>query len=889
MAAVVAGNTPWETNPLLPKDVTPLHYDIFLNPDIEKGEFTGRLNITLNVTSSKDHIILHSKLLNITSSQVFATDGTFVPVKCSFEYAPNEFWVVVLSHAINPGKYSLRLDFNGSMVGSLVGLYRSSYTKKDGTISHIATTKFEPTYARRAFPCFDEPSFKATYSTKLVRPAKGYIALSNMNQISEEEDYPMKGQVTVKFADTPLMSTYLACFIICDFPHLPPVTVENSGTPITVYAREGQLENAKHALKTAVDVLGYFNDYFEMQYPLPKLDLIAVPDFVSGAMENWGLVTFRESRMLASTKTSSASDLLSTGNVVAHELAHMWFGDIVTMGWWDDLWLNEGFATFLANAVQDKLMSSFPAQPSFALQYLQNVMVDDAAVSSHPIIRPVSKPDQITEAFDSISYQKGSSVLRMIEDFDAEGFRKAVVRYLDAYKYKNANTSDLWAELSVEYKSVKDISKMLDTWTKQMGFPLVQVERKGSAIELKQIRCLNNVNVKYDKSSSRFGYKWDIPVKYITSNNKTNPKSLVMKMEEEVVSEAIPEGVRWFKLNADQVGYYRVNYTESEWENLKNVLIENPSEMSDIDRANLIDDSFALAKAGYVNYKVPLHLISYFKNGKEKDWAPWDTLNKYFSQLRDLLYQSSDASKQLKSYIRNLVTPYLSDDMWNITADDPPKERFVKAAMVNLACKVGVEECLMKANKLFNQFILNGTKPPIDIRSTVLVFGIEGPKLKENWNELWKLYLMEEDPQEKETLQLALFSVKDAEIIHKLLEYAKNESYIRSQDYFSVVFGMSRTPEGNAIIWDWTRQNWDYLIERFTLNHRQFGLLLPTISRKFFTEQRLQELTSFIEKHPEAGAGAAGRRKALEITKANILLYNDYQPVIKDILKQLVA
>ncbi|CAB0011770.1 unnamed protein product [Nesidiocoris tenuis] len=704
---------PWESNPLLPKDVVPRHYDIFLDPQIEAGTFSGSVKIALDVLSAKDHVILHSKFLTVSSSRLFTADETEVPVKSAFEHAPNEFWVVQLSKNIDPGKYSLRLDFNGSLVGRLEGFYRSTYKRKDGTTRYLAATKFEPTYARRAFPCFDEPSFKASFSTKLVRPAiGGYIALSNMDQIGEESDAPIKGRVTVSFAQTPLMSTYLACFIVCDFPHLPSVNIESSGTKLTVYAREEQLHAANHALKVATDALGYFNKYFEMKYPLPKLDLIAVPDFVSGAMENWGLITFRESMMLAEP-TAAASDLLSTANTISHELAHMWFGDIVTMGWWDDLWLNEGFATFLANHVTTLLMPSFPGQATFALNYLQYVMVDDAAVSSHPIIRHVSKPDQITEAFDAISYQKGSSVLRMIENFDPEGFRRAVVVYLDAHKYGNANTSDLWSKLDIEYKQVKNVSRMLDTWTKQMGFPIVAAERKGNSLILKQIRCLSNINVPYDKSSSKYGYKWDIPIKYITSASK-EPKSLVMKMEEETgmylffffsffciidffiqsrlssvryrcaippphleivmhsmlnsfycvnfpfshlsVEEPVPADAKWFKLNADQVGFYRVNYTEAEWKNLQNILTENPNVMSSIDRANLMDDAFALAKAGYINYEIPLQLISYFKVGQEKDWAPWETLNKYFSRLKDLLYSSEEASRDLK--LTDLIEKY---------------------------------------------------------------------------------------------------------------------------------------------------------------------------------------------------------------------------------------
>ncbi|KAL1123098.1 hypothetical protein AAG570_002186 [Ranatra chinensis] len=500
----------------------------------------------------------------------------------------------------------------------------------DNKTRYIATTKFEPTYARQAFPCFDEPAYKAKFNVKLVRPSKDYFALSNMNQIGEVANSPSEGYTTVVFATTPPMATYLACFIVCDFDRLESGATA-SGTPITVYARQGQADNMKFARDLAVKAMDYYTKYFEIDYPLPKLDLIAIPDFVSGAMENWGLITFRETSVLITEGVSNANNYQAVIGTVAHELAHMWFGDIVTMSWWDDLWLNEGFATFLTVNCEKEIFPEWGSEVD-AVNHRIVALSKDSTTSSHPIIQSVSHPDQITEMFDVISYKKGAAVLRMLEGMDPGKFQKAVGNYLKKYIYSNARTEDLWCAVQDQMKGV-DVSRLMGTWTKQMGFPVVTAVKQGPNVVIKQERFLADIDTPYSRDDSPYGYKWDIPINYVTSENPAKVESLLFSLDSENVTIPVDPNIDWFKLNSDQLGFYRVNYSSEGWKALEEILKKDVATLNQLDRANLIDDAFLLAQAGYLPYDVPLSLVSYAKGAREKDIVPWLIIARYLLNL----------------------------------------------------------------------------------------------------------------------------------------------------------------------------------------------------------------------------------------------------------------
>ncbi|KAJ1522082.1 hypothetical protein ONE63_002393 [Megalurothrips usitatus] len=630
------GENLWDTESRLPFSVVPSRYDILLHPDINENSPTCTVKIDIELKEDREWFVVHGKNLVISN----ATLSGSVDLKEPFEVPKNEWWVIQPAQGSIPkGSYTVTLEFTGSLTRSIVGFYRSSYTNQQGQKRYIATTKFEPTYARLAFPCFDEPAMKASYKVRLVKPASPeYIALSNSDVMANTTD-PGTNLTTVEFAETVKMSSYLAAFIVCDF--VKSETVSERGVPVNVIARKEQIDNTKEAQYVAKNVVDFYTEYFNISYPMPKIDLIAIPDFVSGAMENWGLITFRETSFLFDPKENSPANQESISETVAHELAHMWFGNLVTMKWWTDLWLNEGFATFMAQKSVAALHKDWDYGDQFVVDTLLSVLKLDAELSSHPVLQEVSSPDQITEIFDTISYDKGSSVILMLEAFmGEEPFKKGLESYLRTHQYNNAETANLWSALQDFAPKGVDVTKVMDTWTRQMGFPLVTVNRnQAGELVLSQKRFLSNHDAKYDPSTSKFGYKWEIPVKYSTSSSKDN-ELIWLTSDEETVSIPVDASVQWIKLNHNQRAYYRVMYDEQGWAALISALNQKLEQIDAVDRAGLISDAFSLADAEELKYETALELTQYLKN--EVSFVPWDAGSTAISTLLQRLPTSED-------------------------------------------------------------------------------------------------------------------------------------------------------------------------------------------------------------------------------------------------------
>ncbi|XP_046672950.1 glutamyl aminopeptidase-like isoform X2 [Homalodisca vitripennis] len=798
--ATIKGN-PWENEYRLSQHVLPELYNLLIYPNLDNGTFSGSVEITLNVTAPCDYITLHHKGLIIENSILSANQGSINLVKNAFDYPKNEFWVVRLTEMINPGTYSLKLDFSGSLTGDIVGFYRSTYKDISGESRNIATTKFEPTYARRAFPCFDEPGFKAKFNVSLVRPSSGnYIALSNMDQVSEVANSPGPGLTTVQFARSVPMSTYLVCFIVCDFDHLPPIK-SKSGFDVSVYARRDQIRKMEYSQQIAVSSINYYIDYFGVPYSLPKLDLIAIPDFVSGAMENWGLITFRETSILYDPDFSSTSNHLGVTLTTNHELAHMWFGDLVTMKWWDDLWLNEGFATFMAAKASAHNHPDWDMDTVFLIEDLIDALALDSTLSSHPIVKHVSHPDQITEIFDRISYAKGASVIRMLEGFmGEENFREGVKAYLINFQFRNAETNDLWSCLQ-RYSTVdKNIPHVMDTWTRQMGYPVLTVTQAGDTITLTQQRFTADQNASYDPNESPYKYKWDVPVTHFTSDNKQSTLNWLLT---EQPSLSIKIGnAQWYKLNWHFMGYYRVKYPLEHWTTLTNVLNNDIKAMDAADRANLMDDVFNLAESGHLDYSVALSLTTFLHH--EDHMVVWTIAANNLLSI-DTHLRLTPAYSNYRRYLRKLITPHFNDSLWSFPLDATFLQKSQQVRMIGLGCRVGVPTCLDKAKQLFTDWLQNnGPKPHVEIRNLVYYYGI-AESGEDEWDKVWTLYLAESDPQEKVRLRTALCAVKEPWILARLIERAKNEDYVRSQDYFILLSSIANNPVGNGLLWDWVR------------------------------------------------------------------------------------
>lgn len=869
-------NFPWEKNVRLPSTILPLHYELYLFPELQEGMFSGRVDIEVDSQESRDYFLAHVKYLEVIDAKL-TRNGNNIDLIEAMEYEPHEFYVMRTRDIVPAGKYVMHFEFRGNLTRSIVGFYKSDYTNSKGDRIPIATSKFQPTYARRAFPCFDEPSFKSTFTVTLVRPSDRYIALSNMPVDNEMPNNPSKGYTEVKFEKSVPMVTYLACFIVCDFEYEEKLT-EIHKTKFRVYATPEQKERLKYALDIGANITDYFENYFEIPYPLPKQDMIAIPDFVSGAMEHWGLITYRETNLLFDERESSSPNKQRVASVVSHELAHQWFGNLVTLSWWDDLWLNEGFASYMeykgvANYHQDWDMES-----QFLNYDLHRVMDLDATISSHPIIQPVNHPDQITEIFDAISYAKGASVLRMLEDFmGAEEFRIGIKRFLKKFEYGNAVTADLWQELSSVSSKQLNISKIMDTWTRQMGYPVLTVERvKTTEWRLSQERYLTDPTAKSKSSPSPYDYRWDVPITWITSTDTSAKSQKWLGSDEPFVLVNAQSGTEWLKFNVGQYGFYRVNYPEAEWNNFADLLMNNHEILSTKDRAHLLNDAFSLAESGHVPYSIPLAMTKYLK--KENSLIPWESAYDKIVSMGQLLIDTP-TYPLFRKYVLSLVSDHYDRLQW--VDNGSHNERIHRINILTMACRNGHKACLDQAGDRFLAWIRDKSAyiPP-NLRVTAYKYGMLSKGDETTWDTMLQRYISESNAQEKAKLLRGLAWIDQPWIIRQFLRLAKNETIVRSQDFMTCLRYIGQNPIGLPIVWEFMRNEWPYLVDRFSLNDRYLGRMPKYLSYTFSSQLRMDELDNFFKKYPEAGAGKRAREQARENIQNNVNWLKTHQETI---------
>ncbi|KAL6426361.1 hypothetical protein ACFW04_009103 [Cataglyphis niger] len=892
----------------LPKEVKPIHYDLILHPIFKKYNYTfsGKVTILIDVLDDRRTIALHRKDLNIKSAKLitYGLEENY-EIKISSISNPTRYEIFVIStkNKFKSGLYKLSLEFCGDLDDKIVGFYSSKYEYydeetlrkiegmsrreklPDKQISYIATTKFEPTYARQAFPCFDEPNFKAEFSIKLICPMENsYDSLSNMNIESVELDKPHKDLKTITFAQTVPMSTYLVCFIVSNMVKSTMMAKGLNGQefPVSVYSTKVQTkEKRQFPLHIGVKAIEYYIKLFEIDYPLPKLDMVAIPDFVSGAMENWGLITYREARLLYDEHNNSIIDKHNVVNVICHELAHMWFGNLVTLSWWNDLWLNEGFATFLSYKSANEILPNQKYMEQFIVDVMHKVMITDAKLSSHPIIQNLKNPDEITSFFDEISYQKGAAIIRMMENFiGPDVFYNAISTYLNKYAYLNAETADFFNILQDAVGNKLNITAIMDPWMRQEGYPIIIVKK------------INNKFILYQK---RFVMDPNIPSKYnppgYKSNKSSADKSSADKSSADKSSDESPdddrlmsileidvdEHTKWIKLNVNQVGYYRVNYGD-EWSPLKKLLQFHPTRLSTADRANILDDIYSLAMVNS-EYISKALTISFYLLHQEYHASPWAIASSKILSIYILCLMSLeteiDTKYNLQIFGLKLVENIYKDVTWTvkdtIEYDGPFSiDKEVRIIVLDFACALEHKECLKEAGRIFMDWLTLRKMPHPDIRELVYYYGMRYVSKEDDWYVMFQNFKDETDPIEKNKIMKGLAGIKSTEILKEYINLATNEQNVRTQDFLRCLIMISENPDGTSLVWDWVRGKWEWLVRRYTLNDRYLGELIPAITKSFATEIKLQEMKNFFKQYPNAGAGANSRAKALNTVSWNI-------------------
>ncbi|XP_051021531.1 glutamyl aminopeptidase [Acomys russatus] len=843
----------------LPDFIQPVHYDLEIKTLMEEDRYTGTVTISLSLTKPSRDLWLHIRETKITKMpELRSPSGRQVPIRRCFEYKKQEYVVVQaeedLGATTGNSVYLLTMEFAGWLNSSLVGFYKTTYTEK-GQVKSIAATDHEPTDARKSFPCFDEPNKKATYNISIIHP-KEYSALSNM-PVEKVEIVDDKWNKTVFMKSVP-MSTYLVCFAVHQFTSIKRTS--KSGKPLSVYVQPEQKETAEYAANITKAAFDYFEDYFAMNYSLPKLDQIAIPDFGTGAMENWGLITYRETNLLYDPLLSASSNKQRVASVVSHELVHQWFGNIVTMDWWDDLWLNEGFASFFQFLGVNHAENEWQMLSQLLLDDVFPVQEEDSLMSSHPVVVTVSTPAEITSVFDGISYSKGASILRMLEDWiTPEKFQKGCQMYLQKFQFKNAKTSDFWE--SLQEASNQPVKEVMDTWTSQMGYPVVTVAEKKN---INQKRFLLDAKADPSQPPSALGYTWNIPVKW--TENDVSRVTVFNRSEKNgtTLNTNLSEDA-FLKINPDHIGFYRVNYEVETWGKITDTLSSNHTIFSSEDRTSFIDDAFALARAQLLDYKIALNLTKYLRS--EKDFLPWERAISAVTYIISMFEDDRELYPMIEAYFQEQVKLIADSLTWDDTGSHITK--LLRASVLGFACKMGDREALNSASQLFEGWVTRNESIPVNLRLLVYRYGMQNSGNEASWNYTLEQYQKTSLAQEKEKLLYGLASIRDVTLLARYLEMLKDPNIIKTQDVFTVIRYISYNSLGKTMAWNWIQLNWDYLVSRYTLNDRYLGRLV-TIAEPFNTELQLWQIQSFFAKYPNAGAGAKPREQVLETVKNNI-------------------
>ncbi|KAM5298200.1 endoplasmic reticulum aminopeptidase 1 [Ctenodactylus gundi] len=863
----------------LPENVIPVHYDLMIHVNLSTQTFWGTTEIEITANQPTSTIILHSHNLQISKAilKKGAQGRPSEELMKVLEYPQHEqIALLTLEPLLVEHPYTLVIEYVANLSDTFHGFYKSTYRTKEGEQRILAATHFEPTAARTAFPCFDEPAFKARFSIRIRREPRHH-AISNMPLV---KSVPIaEGLVEDHFDVTVKMSTYLVAFIISDFESVSKMT--KSGVKVSVYAMPDKIDQADYALDAAVTLLEFYEDYFNIPYPLPKQDLAAIPDFQSGAMENWGLTTYRESALLFDAEKSSAASKLGITMTVSHELAHQWFGNLVTMEWWNDLWLNEGFAKFM-EFVSVRVTHPELKVEDYFFGKCFNAMEVDSLNSSHPVSTPVETPAQIQEMFDGVSYEKGSCILNMLRDYLTDDtFKNGIMQYLRKYSYKNTKNEDLWNTMASicpaqttegscspsQWSSFSshwhqegiDVKAMMNTWTLQKGFPLVTITVRGQNVHMKQEHYM-----KGSDNTPETGYLWHIPLTYITSKSDSVQRFLLKTKTDVLI---LPEAVEWIKFNVGMNGYYIVHYENDGWDSLTGLLEGTHTAISSNDRASLINNAFQLVSVGKLSIEKALDLTLYLKH--ETEIMPvFQGLNELIPMYKLMEKRDMDeVEAQFKAFLIRLLRNLIDKQTW--TDEGSVSERMLRSRLLLLACVLKYQPCVQRAEGYFRQWKESkGTvSPPTDV--TLAVFAV-GAQSIEGWDFLFSKYQYSLSSTEKSQIEIALSMSRNVEKLQWLLDQSFQGDIIKTQEFPYILTFIGSNPVGYPLAWQFLRENWNKLVQKFELGSHSIAHMVMGTTNHFSTRTRLEEVKGFFQSLKENGSQLRGVQQTVETIEENI-------------------
>ncbi|BFZ53691.1 hypothetical protein PYCC9005_000721 [Savitreella phatthalungensis] len=846
----------------LPSNVKPTHYNLHLyNLDLTKFEYDGKVEIDLDISADTNTIKLNAieidvKVASFSTSQL-KTDTAAVATDISYDEKQEEV-TLTFGETIKAGsKGTLAIVFRGLINHNMHGFYRSEYTDVGSSeVKHQFSTQFESTDARRAFPCFDEPALKATFDFSLTYP-RGLIAISNMpiKQVGpatvESSTAGSEGKLELSaiseplekadFERSPVMATYLLAWALGEFEYIESQTKvsEHHGQKIKVrvYTTKGRKSGGQLALDHACDFLDLYEKTFKIAYPLPKLDMLAVHEFSAGAMENWGLVTYRNVTILYEEGRTDAKYKRVVSYVVAHELAHQWFGNLVTFDWWRDLWLNEGFATWVGWYAVDALHPDWDVWSYFTSSAQQVALGLDSVRSSHPVEVPVRNALDVGQIFDHISYLKGASVIRMLEGFvGAEKFLEGVSQYLQKFAYGNATTQDLFESLSKV--AGFDVNALISPWILKQGYPVLTVAEEIDGVGLKQERYLSTGDVKTEEDET----VWTVPI-----NLKLADGTTAARLDSK---QTTLRGVdlEYYKINPDQTGFYRVNYPPERLQKFGQVAATSKDKLGATDRIGLIGDAASLAISGHGSTAALLNFVS---NLSEEDSAlVWEELATRVSTIRSVFSDlGDDVANGLKAFGRSIYSKKAAELGWDYPEGESYLTGQMRTLLIGVAGACDDPSIVKEARHRFDRY-KSGDKQAFhpSLLSKVLVNVLSHGGSADDFDFIKSVGISNTaSDDELEAALLAMGSTRDPKLIDRALDILLSTE-VKAQNVHYLVAALAMNPAGRWPLWEFVQRNWNQIqAGPLGKNQMTFSRLVTAAIASFSSYKAADEIDAFFK------------------------------------------
>lgn len=835
----------------LPQTVRPEHYTLKLTPDLKAATFTGSESIDVDVQQPTNTIVLNVADIDFQSVTVNA-GGKEQTAKFAID-SDKEEATFTFAQQIPAGKATLSIEYKGILNDKLRGFYLSKTPKRN-----YAVTQFESTDARRAFPSFDEPAFKATYDVTLVID-KGDTAISN-SLIKSDTPGPGADKHTVTFDTTPKMSTYLVAFLVGDFQCTGG---ERDGVKIRVCATPDKVDMTGYGVDVAKYVLHYYNSYFGIPYPLKKLDLIGLPDFEAGAMENFGAITYRETALLVDPKTATINSKKNVALVIAHEMAHQWFGDLVTMHWWDNVWLNEGFATWMENKPVEAEHPEWHIEQDVAAN-LDSTLNLDAQPTTRAIRAKADTREEIEQMFDGISYGKAGAVLLMVENYlGEETFRKGVHNYLAAHLYGNATAEDFWnAQTATSHKPV---DKIMESLVAQPGAPILTFgEPQDGKVEVSQKRFFLSPGMKADASQ-----KWTLPVCF-----KSTSGQQCEVLSPETASLKVPAG-KLFYANAGGKGYYRASYPANQYA----AIVSNvESGLKPTERIAFIGDEWAQVRADKATVGDYLNLVSAVKN--DSSAAVVETALGGVTTIMDRVAANQQEKDAMASWLRATFSAVFAK-LGPASASDSPDRKQLRSLLFGiLGTRANDPAVLAQARTLAQKFIANPASVDPEIGHTAVAIAARHGD-EQLFDKLADTYQNAKNPEIKVGALYMLGMFENPELERKALDFAGSEK-VRKQDAMFVYAVALQNDATRNLAWDYVKNHWSTIQNLIT---PELGGALAGSTGAFCSADARDDVQQFFSTH-KVPSGEQAVKHAIERINGCIELRSQQEPNLQKWLQQ---